>query len=193
MKTKPVLPLSEYRKLSDEEVVHRYVHRHESQAMTALFERYAHVVLGVCFHTLKEPRKAALATQQIFTSMLEDLKRSEITDFRTWLIRYIFAFCRRQPGVGAQAGFDESDFLTINQSSIPEREFLLLKLDASLSALPEKQVNCLTQFYLHRMTFRAICRQSGMSLIEVRKLIRTGRNRLISLLHLSTTANNLPS
>src|SRR6188768_3367531 len=127
--------------------------------MTALFERYAHLVLGLCFHVLKDPKKAAGATQQIFTGLLDDLKKSEISDFRTWLIRYIFAFCRRQPGMAAQAGFDDTDFPAINQSVIPEREFLLLKLDASLSALPEHQVNCLTQFYLHRMTFRAICRQ----------------------------------
>jgi RNA polymerase sigma-70 factor (ECF subfamily) len=193
VKTKSVLPLSEYRKLSDEEVVHRYVHRHESQAMSALFERYAHLVLGVCFNTLKEPRKAAVAAQEIFTGMLEDLKRSEINDFRSWLIQYTFAYCGRQSGTAGKAGFDASEFPSINESAIPEREFLLLKLDSSLSLLPEQQVNCLTEFYLHRKTFRAICRQTGLSLIEVRKLIRSGRNRLISLLHLSNTTNTLPS
>ncbi len=168
MKTKPVLPLSEYRKLSDEEIVHRYVHRHEAQAMSVLFERYAHLVLGISFHMLKDPKKAAVATQQVFTSMLEDLKRSEIAHFRAWLINYVSGHCRKQSGVAALAALDASDFPVIDESALPEREFLLLKLDASLSILPEQQMNCVSQFYLHRNTFRAISRQTGLSLQEVR-------------------------
>lgn len=189
MKTKPVLPLSEYRKLSDEEVVHRYVHRHEAQAMSVLFERYAHLLLGICFNVMKDPKRATVATQQIFTGMLDDLKRSEITQFKSWLIPYAVSHCSKLSGANARAGLDVSIFPAIDDSLLPEREFLLLKLDASLSLLTEQQGKCLKLFYLQRSAFRTISRQTGMSLQDVKKHVRSGRNRLLSMLHLSNTAN----
>ena len=54
MKTRYQGSAADYKKLSDEELVHRYVHRHEQVAMNFLFDRYGHLVLGVCLKYLEE-------------------------------------------------------------------------------------------------------------------------------------------
>lgn len=192
MKTKSVLPLSEYRKLSDEEVIHRYVHRHESQAMSALFERYAHPVLGICFRLLGNPQKAQDATQLIFTQLLEDLKRTEINHFKSWLIQYCSTQCRQRYGLSVNTeAIPASAFSEIESSRLPEKDLLLIKLETALSLLPEPQEKSLREFYLQKGSFRTIARQTGMTLIEIKKQIRSGRNRILTALHLNPDSNPL--
>lgn len=190
MKTKSVLPLSEYRKLSDEEVVHRYVHRHESQAMSVLFERYAHLVLGICFRLLGNSQKSQDATQLIFTHLLEDLKRSEIDHFKSWLIQYSSNQCRKRYGLAANVEVVPSNaFSGIDEARLPEKDLLLNKLETVLSLLPEQQEKSMRLFYLQKYSLRKIALQTGMSLSEVKKHIRSGRNRILAALHLTPDTN----
>lgn len=190
MKTKSVLPLSEYRKLSDEEVVHRYVHRHEPQAMSALFERYAHPVLGMCFQLLGNAPKAQDATQLIFTHLIEDLKSTEITHFKSWLIQYCSNQCRKRYGLSANVEtVSAKAFSEIDESKLPEKDLLLIKLETALSLLPDQQEKNLRMFYLQKNSFRNIARSAGMSVTEVKKQIRSGRNRILTALNLNPDTN----
>jgi len=191
VKTKSVLPLSEYRKLSDEEVVHRYVHRHEPQAMNALYERYAHLVLGICLFLLHDTKKAQEATRQVFTGLLEDLKRSEINDFKSWLIPYIRNYCRKNFGSSTEIDASKLVLSNVDESALPERDILLSRLEAALSLFPKQQETCLRAFYLQRNSIREIARQSGMNLQEIKSLIRNGRNRILRTFHLINTNDSV--
>lgn len=197
MKPKPPLPLSEYRKLSDEEVIHRYVHRHEAQAMNLLYERYAHLVLGVCFKYLRDAEAAKDATQQIFIKLLEDLKRFEITYFKSWLLQVARNFCLMQLrqsmpvtnntiSLPADMEFEEP------LHPMPEREALLNELEQAVAALNDPQKTCITLFYLHKMSYAGIANATGWGVADVKSHIQNGRRNLrIRLAHLIHTTKAL--
>lgn len=192
MKPKPTLPLSEYRKLSDEDVIHRYVHRHEAQAMNCLYERYAHLVLGVCFKYLKDGEAAKDATQQIFIKLLEDLKRFEITYFKAWLMQVARNHCLMQlrqsvPVVNNTIVLPAHMEFEDNGHHVPEREMLLNELEVAVEGLNEEQKTCVTLFYLEKMTYATIAGHTGFTIMEVKSHIQNGRRNLkIKLSHLTT-------
>ncbi len=194
MKPKPPLPLTEYRKLSDEEVIHRYVHRHEAQAMNCLYERYAHLVLGVCFKYLKEGEAAKDATQQIFIKLLEDLKRFEIARFKSWLMQVARNHCLMQlrhnlPVANNTIALPEHMEFEEEAHHMPEREALLNELEAAVAELNEPQRACITLFYLQKLTYSDIAGQTGYSTTEVKSHIQNGRRNLkLKLTHPTMTA-----
>jgi RNA polymerase sigma factor (sigma-70 family) len=192
VKPRPPLPLTEYRKLSDEDVIHRYVHRHEAQAMNCLYERYAHLVLGVCFKYLKDGEQAKDATQQIFIKLLEDLKRFEIVYFKAWLMQVTRNFCLMQlrqsiPVVNNTIPLPDSMEFEDDVHPLVEREILLNELETAVAGLNEEQRTCITLFYLQKMTYTSIAERTGYTMMEVKSNIQNGRRNLkIKLIHLTT-------
>ena len=198
MKPKPPLPLIEYRKLSDEDVIHRYVHRHEAQAINCLYERYAHLVLGVCFKYLKDGETAKDATQQIFIKLLEDLKRFEIVHFKAWLMQVTRNFCLMQlrgslTVVNNTISLPDSMEFEDDTHPLPERELLLNELETAVADLNEEQRTCITLFYLQKMTYISIADRTGYTMMEVKSHIQNGRRNLkIKLTHLTTAGAAQP-
>ena len=194
MKPKAPLPLSEYRKLSDEDVIYRYVHRHDSQAMNCLYERYAHLVLGVCFKYLKEGESAKDATQQIFIKLLEDLKRFEIAHFKAWLMQVTRNHClmqlrRNLPVVNNTIALPDNMEFEDDEHPLLEREVLLNELEAAVEGLNEEQKTCVTLFYLEKLNYAAIAVRTGYTMMEVKSHIQNGRRNLkIKLTHLKTAS-----
>ncbi len=190
MKSKSTLHASQdYRKLTDEDVIYRYVHRHEHGAFTCLYERYAHIVLGVCFKYLKETEAAKDATQQIFIKLLDDLKRFEIAAFKPWLLQVVRNYCLMQLRksllvvnntieLGEDVDFEEVLHPATNQ------EALLESLETSIKELNSEQRICVELFYLKRLTYATIATQQGYTLNEVKSHIQNGkrnlRNKLIA-------------
>jgi RNA polymerase sigma factor (sigma-70 family) len=190
LKTKLQLPLSDYRKLCDEDVIHRYVHRNEHSAFTCLYERYAHLVLGICFKYLQDGEAAKDATQQIFIKLLEDLKRFEIISFKAWLLQVVRNYCLMQlrkslPVVNNTIELGENMEFEEEIHPIAEREHLLQLLETSLTELNDEQKTCIELFYLQKMNYAAIADKTGYTLMQVKSNIQNGKrnlkNKLITL------------
>jgi RNA polymerase sigma factor (sigma-70 family) len=182
VKTK--LPVAaDYRKLSDEELIHRFTHRQDQMAINFLFERYGHLVLGVCFKHLKSGEAAKDATQQIFIKLLDDLHRFKIESFRPWLYQVTRNFClmelRRElpvhnnEFVGVQDMETDEDW----QHKI-EQEHLYNKLEVAMTQLNKEQRVCIELFYLEKMTYSEIAANTGFSLLEVKSFLQNGKRNL---------------
>lgn len=181
------MPASDYRKLSDEELVHRYAHRNESLAFNQLFERYGHLVYGVCLNLLKNTEAAKDATQQIFIKLLDDLKRFTITHFKPWLFRVARNHCFMQlrsaaPDTYALSPDEEADrfdmeFEDETHQKI-EDERLLNGLEEAMKELNEEQRACINLFYLEKLTYSEISARLGCTLMQVKSHIQNGRRNL---------------
>lgn len=172
----------DYKKLSDEELVHRYVHRHEQAAFAALFERYSHLVLGVCLKYLKEPEAAKDATQQIFIKLLEDLKRFEIEHFKAWLYKVAKNYCymqlrRNTPQIQELSDHADMEFEEDWHHKI-EEEHLLERLEDAIKTLNAEQRTCIEQFYLQKKTYAEIAERTQYSILQVKSYIQNGRRNL---------------
>lgn len=187
MKTKSALPASDYRKLSDEELVHRFVHRREEMAMTALFERYGHLVFGVALQLLKDTEAAKDAMQQVFIQLIDDLPRFQITHFKSWLYRVARNHClmqlRKARPVSSNVLIDEGaeQWDVEDDDGVHHKvaeEIRYQRLESALSELNNEQRTCIELFYLQRLTYVEISEKTGWPVMAVKSHIQNGRRNL---------------
>ncbi len=183
MKASSKVATGDYKKLPDEELIHRYVHRQEHAAVNVLFERYGHLVYGVCVKYLKDAEAAKDAMQQIFIKLLDDLKRFNVENFKPWLYQvtknYCFMQLRRSVPVtnnelatNVDMEFEEDWHHKI------EKEQLLDKLEAAVGQLNDEQRRCIDLFYLQKLTYAEVAAKTGYSVLQVKSAIQNGRRNL---------------
>ena len=73
-----------YSILTDEELVERYRNSHETVYIGELYQRYTHLVFGVCMKYFKDEATAEDASMQIFEKLITELKKHHITAFKPW-------------------------------------------------------------------------------------------------------------
>lgn len=183
MKPKPPAPLSDYRKLSDEEVIRRYVQRHEPHAIHCLYDRYSHLVLGVCIKYLSNVEAAKDATQQIFIQLLEDLIKYRVEHFKPWLMQVVRNYCLmqlRRNTIVTDNSISLSDELDWEAAAPPdmEREQLIQQLEAAVATLSKDQRICIELFYLQRLTYALVSARTGYTIGEVKSHIQNGKRNL---------------
>lgn len=176
---------SDYKKLSDEELVYRYAQKGEGLAINVLFERYGHLVFGVCLKYLKEPEAAKDAMQQVFIKLLEDLKRFKIDNFKPWLYQVARNYCfmqlrKNNPVVSSDLEFSSEKDMEFEDEwhHKMEREHMLERLEDAVQELNEEQRRCIELFYLEKNTYQEIAEKTGYSLMQVKSAIQNGKRNL---------------
>lgn len=175
--------ITDHRKLPDEELVYRYAHRGEQIAVNSLFERYGHLVYGICLKYLKEPEAAKDATQQIFIKLLDDLQRFDIECFKLWLYKAVKNYCFMQlrksiKVVKNEIIVDDNVEFEDGWHQKIEQEELLTALENAVGGLSKEQKLCIEMFYLQQMTYSQIATKKGLSIKQVKSMIQNGRRNL---------------
>ena len=183
MKTKLQIQVSDYKKFPDDELVYRYVNLHDNTAINYLYERYGHLVFGVCFKYLKDADAAKDTTQQIFIKMLDDLNRFHINNFKPWLFKVAKNTClmqlrSKQPEVDNKIEIsDDMEFEQEMHQKI-EQEEKLNNLENALKQINEEQRACIELFYLQKLTYAEIVQKTGYTLLQVKSFIQNGKRNL---------------
>ncbi|MCS6934926.1 MAG: sigma-70 family RNA polymerase sigma factor [Chitinophagales bacterium] len=175
--------------LSDEELVHRYRNSHDMAYMGELYQRYIHLVYGVCLKYLKNDTEAEDATMQLFEKLIGELKRHHVTTFRPWMYMVVKNFCmmefRRQSATEKKQAQMIKDARTLMEKDEPahlqdtdDREFVLQHLHDGLDALKEQQRVCIELFYLKDCSYNEISAITGYTLNEVKSHIQNGKRNL---------------
>ncbi len=176
---------SDYRKLPDKALVDRYVQRNELAALHLLYERYGHLVYGVCCKYLDGPVAAGDTVRHIFTRLPDDLKQYHVEHFKSWLLRATKNYCvmrLRQAGTPIPPALtatpvaetpNEKNHLTGN-----EEQVILNRLETALNTLDTAHRQCIDFFYLEKMTISAIATKTGYTTDQVKHHIRKGKHFL---------------
>lgn len=189
------MPPADFRKLSDEELVYRYVHRNDPAAITGLYDRYGHLVLGVCLHYLKDGEAAKDATQLIFIKLLEDLKRFTIQKFKPWLMQVSRNHCLMQLRKTVHVVNNVSELASDVEfedewHQVVEKENLLNQLEKAVTELGEAQRQCIELFYLKKQSYAEVAAATGYDPQDVKSHIQNGkRNLKIKLMALKKVAS----
>ena len=69
----------------DEDLIAEFKRTGDNKIVGELFNRYAHLVLGVCMKYLKSTDEAQDMTMIVFEKLLIDLKNHEVQHFKSWL------------------------------------------------------------------------------------------------------------
>lgn len=181
--------------LTDQQLIHAYVSEGNTDYFGLLFERYTHLVFGVCMKYLKNTHNAEDAVMGIFEKLMTDLKNNEVRDFKNWLYRVTKNHClmilRKQKVIGRaeieisqlkQQEFMEFLFGDHLNNEEGDVEGKLISLRDAIRSLREEQRKCIELMYLEKKSYHEIARLTGYDLKKVKSYIQNGKRNLKNML-----------
>lgn len=177
---------AKYAEKSDQELILLFKETNDNRFVGVLYERYGHLVLGLCLKYLKNRDEAQDAVIQIFAKLLEDLKKHSVEFFKSWLYVYSKNFClmelrKRQSLLKKELEMKDNLILFMdynNSDHLNEKERQLNNMDEALNHLNKEQKHCIELFYFKQQTYQEICDNTGFSLNEVKSHIQNGKRNL---------------
>jgi RNA polymerase sigma factor (sigma-70 family) len=174
VKLKTAAVIAEYKKLSDQELVYRYLHRHEDIAFDFLFERYGHLVLGICMKYYTAPIAKEKA-EAFFMQLMEGLNKFHIDeDFKLWLYNYINKQCVSDTQTASFVTKNVINSGGTNFTNTEVTDGVLKLIQETLETLNKSERQCIEAFYLKDMTYAQIANEYKISALEVREYIQSG-------------------
>ena len=80
----------------DESLLRQYHSSGDLEVLGSLYERYMHLVYGVCLRYLKDREDAKDTVMQIFEKLITDAQQHEIRQFKSWLYVLTKNYCLMQ-------------------------------------------------------------------------------------------------
>lgn len=171
--------------LSDNELIEHYRKTNNSKWVGELFNRYAHLVYGVCMKYLKKPVDAEDAAMKIFEKLLEDLKHHEVQNFQSWLHIVSKNHClmdlRKRANGSPTVDFETASYQLTESSNIEEvelKEEQLNDLEKAINQLNDEQKTCIELFYLKEKCYQEVSEITGYTIKQVKSYIQNGKRNL---------------
>jgi RNA polymerase sigma factor (sigma-70 family) len=174
--------------LTDNELLEKYRQDGKSVWLGELYNRYSHLVFGLCLKYLKDEESAKDAVLNIFEKLIVELRDREVATFQHWLYAVSKNHCLmilRNEGREAKRKVvyhheisahvvEAHDILSHSQM----REAGLLRLEAAIQRLNDEQRECITLFYLKEKSYKEIVEATGYNMGEVKSHLQNGRRNL---------------
>ena len=173
--------------LTDAALIELYRSKNDTNAIGILFNRYSHLVFGVCMKYLKDDDDCKDATLQIFEKLYDDLKKYSGEKFSFWLHSVARNYCLMQLRNKQAALKKEEDFKyhteqdaqeTEPQLSIINNADISSKLNDALAALNTEQRICVELFYLKKKCYQEIAELTNFDMKQVKSYIQNGKRNL---------------
>lgn len=181
--------------LTDAQLVDSYISEGNSAHFGMLFERYSHLVFGLCMKYLRNTQEAEDAVMGIFEKMMTDLRKHEVKDFKNWLYRVSKNHCLmmlRKDKTGDKAAnhiryekkqeFMENLFGEHHHSDEANFEGILISLHDAINSLREEQKVCIELMYFDKRSYQEIAEITGYELKKVKSYIQNGKRNLKNML-----------
>jgi RNA polymerase sigma factor (sigma-70 family) len=175
--------------LTDRELILKYRDVRNPEVIAVLFQRYTHLVYGVCLKYLKDRDNAKDAVMEIFEGLLESLLKHEINNFKSWLHTVTRNHClmklRKDKVVLLDIG-EISEKIERNYVEFQDdlhQDVVLDKykpdiLSDALKTLKEPQRRCIELVYLEDRSYQEVCEITGYSMNEVKSHVQNGKRNL---------------
>lgn len=173
-----------YHHLSDEELCQQYLDKHKPQFIGLLFDRYYHLVLGLCLKYLKNETESKDAVLSIFEKLHKDLKTHEPRHFKSWLYMVSKNYCLNLLRKQKSKREKESSYHYYREQGEDEavnhqmKEAEYENLAEALNELKEPQQSCIRLFFLEQKCYQEIAEHMNLSLKKVKSSIQNGKRNL---------------
>jgi len=162
----------------------------DSRAFERLYDAYGKLVYGIALRVLSDAAAAEDVTQSVFLKLWTAPGAFRSGNFAGWIARVARnrALDARRRTVRGNAAFAQD----VSDDSVPE-DLVFAAIDAqsvrsALGRLPAEQREPIELGFFGGLTHDAIARQTGVPLGTVKTRIRSGLQRLRSMLEEAVTA-----
>ncbi|MCW3102378.1 MAG: polymerase subunit sigma-70 [Bacteroidetes bacterium] len=175
--------------LDDLQLVARYKQTGDNNCIGVLFQRYTHLIFGVCMKYLKDEDDSQDASMQLFEKLLTDLKKHEIQQFKAWLHMVCKNYCLMQLRSGkTRLKHDREmhkDFGALMESGHElhltlenTKELQLTYMEECMKGLNNEQRLCVELFYLQEKSYHEVSEMTSFSMNNVKSYIQNGKRNL---------------
>jgi len=170
--------------VSDLVLIEKYKSTGDNSYVGDLFERYAHLVYGICLKYYQDRENSKDAVMQIFEKLFISLKEHDIQNFKSWLHVLTKNHClmdlrkskNKIPIDSFDYSMDSESFM--HHSEEQELEEDIRKLELGMESLTPEQQTCIKLFYLEKRSYIEISNQTGFELKKVKSYIQNGKRNL---------------
>ena len=168
---------------TDLELVKAFCAEDRREALGILYQRYGHLVVGLCLDYLKDREAARDATMEVFEKVTLKVCSQPIESFRAWLFYTSRNYCidllrKRVRERERLAKISEPAFVESPEVDRPLSEERLQHLPAALAKLGEGQAQCIKLFYMKGMSYTEVATANGYDLKQVKSYLQNGRRNL---------------
>ncbi len=173
--------------VSDERTLMTQMAQGDAAAFTAVYDRHAALVYGICKRILGDPATAEDVTQSVFTQLWAKPYSFAGGNFGGWIARVArnasldvvrsAAVRRREPemplDMPSEDVLEDEVFQRVRAGAIVE----------AVKALPADQREAIEQAYFQGLSYREVAERMGAPLGTVKSRIRSGLRQLWEALH----------
>lgn len=172
---------------SDEELLAKYRGEGDIEILGQLYEKYMHLVYGVCLKYLEDREWAKDEVMNIFTKLVTAVPQQEIGNFRTWLYVVTKNHClmllrsRKSEAVHMEAMAGDPTFFmenSVEMHPLEEEESDMERLSECIERLKEEQQGCIRLFFYEGCSYRQISERLGIGENDVKSYIQNGKRNL---------------
>lgn len=153
-----------------------------------LFNRYSHLVYGVCLKYLRNEEDAKDNCMLIFEKLITDLTKFKVHQFKPWLHAVARNHClvcirrnvQNEKNKNAMLQNFSEEFVNFwtDLNHIGEEENEIENLYQAMVQLDPEQRQCVDLIYLHDKSYKEIAEITGFDLNKVKSCIQNGKRNL---------------
>lgn len=174
---------------TDNELVAAFAETQNPEVLGVLYQRYMHLVYGVCLKYFKNKDTAKEGVIQLFEKLMVELPKQQIANFKPWLYVVTKNFClmelRKQ-----KAGLRHELLFMENITPFVENEPDVHPLDSDdgqeltdalqncIAKLKDDQRRCIELFYFENRCYNEISEMLAIDAKKVKSYIQNGKRNL---------------
>ena len=173
----------------DVDLINYYRQSDDLEVLGILFNRYVHLVHGVCLKYFKNTQDSQDAAMEIFEKLILSLKKHDIQNFKSWLHATTRNHClmelrsRKVEGIKTDtdilslSNMDYSTFSHLNNEMVDmETDLILMK--KCIKELPVGQQKCIELFYFERRSYKEVSLLTEFDLKTIKSFIQNGKRNI---------------
>lgn len=175
--------------MQDLELIRKYKTEADPDIISELFNRYTHLVYGICLKYLNDKDDAQDAVMEIFEDLPDIISEYEIRNFKSWLYSVSRNHCLMTLRANKAISHQEEKNWKITNEPFMEfindphqeegpQEFDADSLDAAMLELNEPQRKCLEMVYIRGKSYYEVSEETGYSMNEVKSHVQNGKRNL---------------
>ncbi|WP_256002308.1 MULTISPECIES: RNA polymerase sigma factor [Pedobacter] len=176
--------IARIRDQDDAALIASYKASGDLETLGILYNRYMHLVFGVCLNYLKDEDQSKDAVMQIFEELVVKLRVHEVHNFKSWLHVLSRNHClmllrrtSRHSTVSLEDSFVENqDIVHLDVDDVKEQKLTLM--EKCMEKLPEEQRVSVDLFYLQEKCYKEVADMTGYDMQKVKSYIQNGKRNL---------------